>query len=404
MEASSWGLPRAWSPVAKRDAPFLYGIAIWLALIQISIAASELVLAGLLVVWLYRLRRGELILPSLGIDRPFALYAGLSLLAASFSFDPALGLQASKKLLLLVVPYMLVSTVRRSESVEALALVLIVVADIGAVVGLWQYRFGALSDLDHRIRGFMGHYMTYSGLLMGVGMLALALLLFQRRYRGFLVASLAVIGAALLLTLTRSAWIGTLVAGLLLVVLRDRRLLWGVGILTLGVALWLPQGVAHRIGSLVEPDRSGWDRLYMLRAGTHMVRNHPWLGVGPNMVAEVYPIYAAREAPLRNNPHLHNNLAQIAAERGVPCLLAWLWFVGVAFFAAVRTYRRSPPGSKKALAAGAMGVVLAAVLAGMFEYNFGDSEFQMLFLFAVSIPFILDRETPPRETAADAAP
>ena len=62
----------------------------------------------------------------------------------------------------------------------------------------------------------------------------------------------------------------------------------------------------------------------MLESGTQMVANHPWLGVGPNMVADVYPIYRMPEAPLRKNPHLHNNIAQIAAERGLPCLLAWL--------------------------------------------------------------------------------
>ena len=175
------------------------------------------------------------------VDRPFALYAGSSLLAALFSFDPAFSLHASKKLILLVVPFIIVSTVRRKSSVESLVLILIVMADAGALVGLWQYQFGDLGDLNHRIRGFMSHYMTYSGLLMGVGILAVAQLLFRNRYRGFLILSLAVISLALLLSLTRSAWIGMAVGAVTLAFLRDKRLLLLVPLITVAVAFLFPR-------------------------------------------------------------------------------------------------------------------------------------------------------------------
>ena len=392
MATDASTLPRAWFLSEEQDRSFVYGIAFWLALIQVSIAASQIVLAVLVFVWLYRVFRGALTIRSLPVDRPFALYTGLSLLAALFSIDPAFSLQASKKLLLLVAPYLVVSTVRRKASVETLVLVLILMADIGALVGLWQYQFGELGDLNRRIRGFMSHYMTYSGLLMGVGILALAELLFRGRYRGFLIASLAVIGLALLLTLTRSAWIGMALGALTLAFLRDKRLLLLVPIIASAVALVLPGDVERRLGSFLTPDTSGVDRVYMLQAGMGMVVNHPWLGVGPNMVAEVYPIYVAREAPHRDNLHLHNNVMQIAAERGLPCVVAWLWILGVAFVASGRAFRRAADDSRgRALAAGSLGVLLAGFLAGLFEYNFGDSEFQMLFLFAMAIPWILDR-------------
>jgi len=385
-------LPRPWFLSEERDSSFVYGIAFWLALIQVSIAASQIVLAVLVCVWLYRVLRGSLTLHALPVDRPFALYAGLSLLAATVSFDPVVSLQASKKLALLVVPYILVSSVRRKTSLESLVLVVIVMADIGALVGLWQYRFSELGDLNHRIHGFMSHYMTYSGVLMGAGVLAVAQLLFRGRYRGFLVASLAVIGLALLLSLTRNAWIGMAFGAIALAFIRDKRLLLLVPVLLAVAALMLPRDVERRLGSFLTPDTSGVDRVYMLQAGVGMVANHPWLGVGPNMVAEVYPIYVARGAPHRDNPHLHNNLMQIAAERGLPTLVAWLWFLGVALVGSARAFRRAVKDPRaRALAAGSLGVLLAGFLAGLFEYNFGDSEFQMMFLFAMTIPWILDR-------------
>ena len=77
--------------------------------------------------------------------------------------------------------------------------------------------------------------------------------------------------------------------------------------------------------------------------------------------------------------------------------------VAVALMASARAFRkrRGEPQSR-ALAAGALGVIVAAFLAGLFEYNFGDSEFQMLFLFSMSIPWILERSDDHEDPAGEA--
>jgi O-antigen ligase len=386
---------RARAGFSDGESTLVYGVALWLALVQISIAASQIVLAILLVFWLYLVSRDEVRPQSLPYDRPFVLYALLTLASAVFSFDPWRSLPATKELLLLAVPYLLVTTLRRRETLETLVALVVGVADVSALVGLWQYRFGELSDINHRIHGFVGHYMTYSGLLMGTGLLALAGLLFsapRSRYRWFFLASWLLIEAALALSLTRNAWIGTLAAGLLLVFWKDYRLLLLAPLLAGLAALALSGDVERRILSFARPDDSSWDRVYMLEAGSRIVRNHPFLGVGPEMVSEVYPIYAAPNASRHDNPHLHNNLMQVAAERGLPALFAFLWFVGASLVLAVHELWRSRESGARALAAGGFAVLLAGVVAGLFEYNFGDSEFQMLYLFAMSIPPILRRE------------
>jgi hypothetical protein len=43
------------------------------------------------------------------------------------------------------------------------------------------------------------------------------------------------------------------------------------------------------------------------------------------------------------------------------------------------------------LAAGALAGIAAMLAAGLFEYNFGDSEFLMLFLVIVTLPFAAER-------------
>ena len=306
--------------LAGRESTLVFAIAFWLALIQISIAASQIVLAFALLLWLYQLATGRTEVVRLPLDWPLGLFALFSIGSAVFSFDPNESFSAVRKLTLLAVPYLLVSAIRRKTTLtlERLVLVLIVVANVCALFALWQYYFGELGDLHHRIRGFMSHYMTFSGLLMGVSVLALAQLLFTRQRRTFLIASLTILLAALTLSLTRSAWIGMLVSASLLCFLRDRRLLVAVPILLIGTFALVPSGVQTRVRTLIEPDRSGRDRMYMMRSGLEISANHPWFGVGPNLVQSVYPIYRLEGAPELQNMHLHNNVLQIAAERGLP--------------------------------------------------------------------------------------
>ncbi len=382
--------------LAGRESTLVFAIAFWLALIQISIAASQIVLAFALLLWLYQLATGRTEVVRLPLDWPLGLFALFSIGSAVFSFDPNESFSAVRKLTLLAVPYLLVSAIRRKTTLtlERLVLVLIVVANVCALFALWQYYFGELGDLHHRIRGFMSHYMTFSGLLMGVSVLALAQLLFTRQRRTFLIASLTILLAALTLSLTRSAWIGMLVSASLLCFLRDRRLLVAVPILLIGTFALVPSGVQTRVRTLIEPDRSGRDRMYMMRSGLEISANHPWFGVGPNLVQSVYPIYRLEGAPELQNMHLHNNVLQIAAERGLPNLAAWLWLITMGIAGTVKSFRRWPAGTgERALAAGALALLVAGMTAGLFEYNFGDSEFLMLFLFAMTIPIILDRNS-----------
>ena len=69
-----------------------------------------------------------------------------------------------------------------------------------------------------------------------------------------------------------------------------------------------------------------------------MIGDHPVLGVGPNMVERVYVQYRVPEAEDKINPHLHNVPLQIAAERGLPALAAWLAFITILCVDLARTF------------------------------------------------------------------
>jgi O-antigen ligase len=67
------------------------------------------------------------------------------------------------------------------------------------------------------------------------------------------------------------------------------------------------------------------ERLAMMRARLQIIRAHPGVGVGPNMIARIYPQYRDPDSVLPSPPHLHNVPLQIAAERGLPAVALWIW-------------------------------------------------------------------------------
>jgi O-antigen ligase len=79
---------------------------------------------------------------------------------------------------------------------------------------------------------------------------------------------------------------------------------------------------------------------------------------------------------------------QIAAERGLPALAVWIAFVAVLTFGLFRLFRA---GRDPALAGAGLAAIAGMLSAGFFEYNFGDSEFLMLFLVIVTLPFAASR-------------
>jgi O-antigen ligase len=133
------------------------------------------------------------------------------------------------------------------------------------------------------------------------------------------------------------------------------------------------------------------DRVTMLRVGWRMIAANPLTGVGPDMVGRTYVRYLSPGDAQQVNPHLHNVPLQIAAERGLPALAAWVWLIAILVIDLIP--RLKQPESRM-LAATGLGTVIAMLTAGLFEYNFGDSEFLMLFLVLTTLPFAATRTLP----------
>jgi putative inorganic carbon (HCO3(-)) transporter len=159
------------------------------------------------------------------------------------------------------------------------------------------------------------------------------------------------------------------------------------------VAVARPAAVMDR---LTLTDASSVDRYYMWQAGIDMIRDKPVFGQGPGMILRQYPSYRWPEAPNAQAPHLHDNLLQLAAERGLPCALFWLWWMASALADAWVESRRLVQASDRRgaawVAVAALAIWFAVMASGLFEYNFGDSEVLMFFLLVSALPYALRRE------------
>ena len=376
---------------APRDRLELIGLSALAGMVaaaQLSIAIAQILLTVAALCWLtaHVTRRERLEAPS--FFWPLVGYAALTLLAAGFSRDPIASLTDSKQLLLfLLVP--ILYDFARGPRARSMMTIIITVGAVSAMVGLVQYavlNYGS----ERRLQGTLSHWMTYSGTLMLVICAAAGRLLYEGRDRGWAAVVMPALVASLMLSFTRSAMVGVAAGVGVLLLIRDFRLIAVMPIVTAAVIAISPAQLTDRIYSTFDMnDPTNRDRVAMLEAGVEMLRDYPLTGVGPEMVGRVYPDYRVATAVQENNMHLHNVPMQIAAERGLPALLLWVWFIGTALVA-LRPLLSRP--RTRVFAATAMGAIAAMLTAGLFEYNFGDSEFLMLFLILITLPFAADRD------------
>jgi O-antigen ligase len=376
-------------------------VALWslfgfVAALQVSIVAAQVLLGVVVLCWLGMLASGRTAFSAPAFFRPLLVYALLTLVASVFSVDPRASFADDKQLLLfLIVPA--VYEFARGARARVIVHLVITIGAITAVYGIVQYGILHYDNLGQRPQGSMGHYMTYSGLLMLAATAAASRLLFESRNRVWPALVMPALLVALALTFTRSAWVGASVGIASLLLLKDFRLIGALPVvLAIGIAVAPPQ-ITQRFYSMFNlKDPTSRDRVAMVREGVRMIAADPMTGMGPNMVERQYIRFRDPEAVERVNPHLHNVPLQIAAERGLPALGAWLWFIGSA---AAGLWGLLRTGRHRFLAACGLGAVAAMLGAGLFEHNFGDSEFLMLFLILLTLPFASERPE-----ASDAGP
>ncbi|MEP6993312.1 MAG: O-antigen ligase family protein [Acidobacteriota bacterium] len=373
--------------MSRQSVPF--ALLILFAFLTPAISAAYIVFGLLAVAWVIQASREGRLRDSL--RSPYVFLAGLfamfTLLSAAFSRDPSMSSRHLGGLSLLLLLPLTMDTTDTLRRARTLALALSASGGVLAVLGVWQFVHGG-NDLENRIRGTLSHYMTFSGLAMIAACLLLGFAL-EGRGAWRLVGLLGVVPlAAVLLTFTRGAYVGMVAASLLLLgVRRPRGLLWLAPALVL-VFFLAPPEIRGRIRSIADlSDRTNRDRIAMVHAGARMVADDPLFGLGPDMVERYYPLYRDADAPRWRVPHLHNNALQIAASSGILAAGAYLALMGLFLARTIVLLKNERQPQRAAIWAGVLLAGTAVMVAGLFEYNFGDTEVEMATLLVLAIPF-----------------
>ena len=390
--------------------PLLFRIARWLTFasavaILFSIAASQILLGLALAALL--LSGGRLRLPRIWL--PLGLFLLGTLVSLALSPDPAAGLPQVRKIFVFTTLLVVYSTLRDLVVIRRLFLCWAGAGTLTALRGLVQ--FGQKVQEAHaqgrgfyeyyiaeRITGFTSHWMTFGGQEMFALLMTTAFLFFAciaRKRAGLWLLCALVMATALLLGFTRGIWLASAGAGFYLLWFWKRALVAVLPVVLLLIAFLAPASIRERFSSLLKPGKvdSNQHRIVTWRTGVQMIRAHPWFGLGPEEVKVQFNSYVPADIP-RPLPegwygHLHNIYLQYAAERGIPTMLMMLWMLAQVLWDCLRRLWRLPPGRSdlKFVLHGAVAVVVATMIAGIFEYNLGDSEVLTMFLVVVGCAY-----------------
>ncbi|HYR91061.1 MAG TPA: O-antigen ligase family protein [Terriglobia bacterium] len=363
------------------------------AVVLLSIAGAETLLAIACLAWLI-VRPRPIAWPGYAI--PLFAFMITTVLSLAMSAQPEVGMGAVRKFVLFFMGLLVTNSVTGAWRARISHSALLAVAAVTSVVALGQFVLAYIKFLSTqnladdptvlaRITGFMGHWMTFSGEQLLVWCAAIpAMTILGRRWS----IPLGVIGAALVLSFTRSAWLGAFAGLLAVAFMIPRRVLIGV-IVPMAIISAVASGlIYHRIamsfGEKFAPDTG---RVEMLFAGFRMIQDHPLFGVGPERIHTEFPHYfSGGSLSDFYYGHLHNNVVQIAAERGLPCLATFIWFI-LSLYADLLSMLKIATEETRWTILSAIAALSGFIVAGFFEYNFGDSEVLLLLLFIVSIPY-----------------
>jgi hypothetical protein len=258
---------------------------------------------------------------------------------------------------------------------------------------------------DWRATGFYDHWTTYAEALQLIASLTLGLLvaLPRKRTRNGALLALAIIGmcGALVLTVTRASLLGLVISAALIAVIglsRRSLILIGACAIPLVIAGLFVLHEKRNVGFFDSKDDSIRWRQTVQREGFQLLVSKPrhlLVGVGMDSIKAHWRQWGLFDNGRLPMGHMHSDYLQIALERGVPTLLAWLILIGMYARMLWRLRRRVAAENwiERGIIFGALGGLVGFMLSGFVHYNWGDSEVVMIFYLIMGLSLVVERLT-----------
>lgn len=228
---------------------------------------------------------------------------------------------------------------------------------------------------------------VFGGMLVLILPLAIAYVLAKDGpiRRRFLIALVGALTMALLLTMSRGAWLGAVAGFGLIATFRYRRL-WVVAAIAAAVFFLIPQSdqFVERFQAGVQlQDRATLMRLGEYKDALRLIQTYPFFGVGFGSAPDIDLYIGASSVYLL-----------IAEEMGLIGLGAYLLTMIVLFWYAIGVYRAAPDDYWSTTILGCLAGVTGALVTGIFDHHYFNLYFPhsiALFWFLVGLTVIACR-------------
>lgn len=282
--------------------------------------------------------------------------------------------------------FILINTIKTRQQLFALAAVLVLAASAAALYGLYQYKFvgttseswvdtSMFGDIKSRVVSTFDNPNVFGEYMVLVIPIAAAMLWGQEKwfFRLVTLGFAAVMLVSLMVTYSRGAYVGLMLAVGMFAVLRDKRfIILGIAGLLL-LPFVLPPSVINRFASIGNlQDTSSSYRISVWLGSLRIVRDF-WpsgTGLGLEPFKLIYPKYSLAAAYAL---HSHNIYIQLLIETGIIGFVVFLGMMFMFYKAVLTGFYKTKDGFLSSLMI-AVGSGMAGYLAqGMVEnvwYNY----------------------------------
>lgn len=218
----------------------------------------------------------------------------------------------------------------------------------------------------------------------------------DRAYQILLGVSLVLFAFTLVLSLSRSAWVGFIIAVMLCLWLKrkDKKVIIWSAILALFFSVVLAgipaakQRVIGTVSSLgnVRINQALSARLDLWRTAVIIFEKHPLFGIGLNNFKDTFPEYTKPDmARWRSHmDHANNQYLNVLAEQGIFGFIPFMGFVGYLIALGIRNIKR---GGNEFFALAMMAYFIGA----LFDYMWCDYSYLFLFWFVIILNILEKR-------------
>ncbi|MDR1701542.1 MAG: O-antigen ligase family protein [Sporomusaceae bacterium] len=290
--------------------------------------------------------------------------------------------------------YLLINNVNSLKQLTLFVRTLLASATLVIFYGFYQYFAGVdvsallwvdasqFPGLKTRIFSTLGNPNLLASFLVIILSLYLSLSFYAKRKSAkFCLLSLTVAaGFCLALTYSRGLWLSLLATTFIYAKFYDKRIIW-VLIPILAVIPFGGEEFAARAASIINPaDSSSALRLALWNSTLCMILKEPLAGIGWGAYWLVYPQfdYFINDASVIIY-HAHNMYLNIAAETGLPGLLAFLAVLGSHIRLAFQVFSQTGNKWTKGLMLGVLASMTGIIVSGFTDYVLFSAQMSMLF-------------------------